>query len=103
MGRLRLLCVALGVLLGLTLYPVCTPTGMPILWALANPKIGEREVLAAMLAADRPVLAGRDRLVLIADEGFAGKAFETGLAEQTITLLRPSRKDETTRAGESRS
>ena len=29
---------------GLRLYLVCTPTGMPIMWALANPKIGEREV-----------------------------------------------------------
>ena len=35
---------------GLRLYLVCTPAGMPILWALANPKLGEREVLAAMLA-----------------------------------------------------
>ena len=29
-----------------------TLTGMPIMWALANPKIGEREVLAAMFDVD---------------------------------------------------
>ena len=28
---------------GLRLYLVCTPTGMPIMWALANPKIDERK------------------------------------------------------------
>lgn len=37
---------------GLRLYLVCTPAGMPILWALADPKLGEREVLAAMLEVD---------------------------------------------------
>ncbi len=37
---------------GLRLYLVCTPAGMPILWALADPKLGEREVLAAMLEID---------------------------------------------------
>ncbi len=41
---------------GLRLYLVCTPTGMPILWATANPKIGEREVLAAMLEADADLI-----------------------------------------------
>ncbi|MGO8956687.1 MAG: hypothetical protein ACLQFR_04855 [Streptosporangiaceae bacterium] len=33
----------------LRLYLITTPAGMPILWALADPKIGEPEVLAAML------------------------------------------------------
>jgi hypothetical protein len=30
---------------GLRLYLICTPTGMPILWALADAKIGEREIM----------------------------------------------------------
>ena len=34
---------------GLKLYLVCTGDGMPVAWCLANPKIGEREVLAALL------------------------------------------------------
>lgn len=41
---------------GLKLYLVCTPSGMPILWALANPKIGEREVLATMLEVESDVV-----------------------------------------------
>ena len=41
---------------GLRLYLITTPAGMPILWALAGPKIGEREVLAAMLGIE-PQLA----------------------------------------------
>jgi len=85
---------------GLRLYLVCTPTGMPILWALANPKIGEREVLAAMLEADAELIADRDGILLISDKGFASKPFEASLAEQGIELLRPSRKDEQKRYGE---
>jgi Transposase DDE domain len=86
---------------GLRLYLVCTPAGMPILWALADPKIGEREVLAAMLEVDADLVAGREGLLLITDKGFAGKKFEQSLqSEHGITLLRPSRKKEILRAGE---
>ncbi|MEU7004647.1 IS982 family transposase [Nonomuraea sp. NPDC046570] len=85
---------------GLRLYLVCTPTGMPIMWALANPKIGEREVLAAMLEVDAGLVAEREGIVLISDKGFASKPFETDLAEQGVELLRPSRKREKARYGE---
>jgi hypothetical protein len=73
---------------------------MPILWALANPKLGEREVLAAMLEHDAEVIAGHDGILLISDKGFASAAFERQLAEQGIELLRPSRKREKARYGE---
>ncbi|WP_212912745.1 IS982 family transposase [Streptomyces sp. TS71-3] len=85
---------------GLKLYLVCTPAGMPILWALADPKIGEREVLAAMLEVDADVAAEHDGILLICDKGFAGRDFETLLGEYGITMLRPSRKDEKARYGE---
>ena len=85
---------------GLRLYLVCTPTGMPVMWALANPKIGEREVLAAMLEVDADLVAAREGIVLISDKGFASKPFEQALAEQGIELLRPSRKREKQRYGE---
>jgi hypothetical protein len=86
---------------GLRLYLVCTPAGMPILWALADPKLGEREVLAAMLEVDADLVADRQGLLLITDKGFAGKKFEQSLrSEHGITLLRPSRKKEILRAGE---
>jgi hypothetical protein len=85
---------------GLRLYLVCTPAGMPMLWALADPKIGEREVLAAMLEVDADLITDRQGLLLITDKGFASKPFEQSLSEQGITLLRPSRKKEILRAGE---
>jgi len=85
---------------GLRLYLVCTPAGMPILWALANPKIGEREVLAAMLEVDAELVAEREGILLISDKGFASKPFETELAELGIELLRPSLKREKKRYGE---
>lgn len=34
---------------GFKLYLVCAGDGMPIMWCLANPKLGEREVVAALL------------------------------------------------------
>ncbi|MFI6519739.1 hypothetical protein ACIBF1_29555 [Spirillospora sp. NPDC050679] len=34
---------------GLRPYLICTPAGMPISWALADPELDEREVVAAML------------------------------------------------------
>ncbi|MFG2970310.1 IS982 family transposase [Streptomyces sp. NPDC048288] len=85
---------------GLRLYLVCTPTGMPILWALANPKIGEREVLAAMLEVDAELVARREGILLISDKGFTSKAFEKDLAGLGVELLRPSRKREKKRHGE---
>jgi Transposase DDE domain len=85
---------------GLRLYLVCTPAGMPILWALADPKIGEREVLAAMLDAEPQLAAARPGLTLITGKGFSGRETEADLARCGIMLLRPSRKDETARYGE---
>lgn len=85
---------------GLRLYLVCTPAGMPILWALADPKLGEREVLAAMLDAEAEMIKDRPGLLLISDKGFASKTFERSLSEQGVTLLRPARKKEIMRAGE---
>lgn len=86
---------------GLRLYLVCTPAGMPIMWALANPKLGEREVLAAMLEVESDVTAEHLGVLMITDKGFSGRTFERTLREEHhITLLRPSRKDEARRGGE---
>lgn len=86
---------------GLRLYLVCTPAGMPIMWALANPKLGEREVLAAMLEVESEVTAEHPGVLMITDKGFSGRTFERTLREEHhITLLRPSRKDEAQRGGE---
>jgi hypothetical protein len=38
---------------GLRLYLIAAPDGMPIIWGIANPKLGEREVTQALLEHDR--------------------------------------------------
>ena len=85
---------------GLRLYLICTPTGMPIMWALADAKIGEREVVQAMLEHEAHLLDQRNGLLLITDKGFASKQFERDLAESGVTLLRPNRRNEKTRPGQ---
>jgi hypothetical protein len=82
---------------GLKLYLVCSGDGMPIMWCLANPKIGEREVLAALLDHNHHLI--RDGQILLADKGFAGKDFEQLTHDKGLRLLRPDRKDETFRHG----
>ena len=78
---------------------------MPIVWAPANPKIGEREVLASMLETAADLVAEHEGILLISDKGFAGKVlagkvFEQDLAGQGIQLLRPSRRRKKARYGE---
>ncbi|MDO0917534.1 hypothetical protein QQM39_44135 [Streptomyces sp. DT2A-34] len=74
---------------------------MPITWGLANPKIEEREVPAAMLDREPHLAADRPGLLLIADGDFASKEFETDLAFQDAELLCPSFRREKRRTGES--
>lgn len=85
---------------GLKLYLITTPDGMPIAWCLASPKIGEREVAAALLAHAHRTGALRPGLILIGDKGFAGREFEdlvtTGFG---LRLVRPDRRDEAPRHG----
>ena len=82
---------------GLKLYLVCAGDGMPIMWCLAHPKIGEREVVAALLARDHHLI--RSGQILLADKGFSGKQFATTTAAMDLRLLRPDRKDETYKNG----
>ena len=70
---------------------------MPIMWCLANPKIGEREVLAALLNHNHHLI--HEGQVLLADKGFAGKEFKQLTDAMGLRLLRPDRKDETYRNG----
>ena len=61
-------------------------------WWLATPKLGEREVIAAMLDQERHRL--RPGLVMVADKGLAGRDFEQLVATHGGVLLRPDRADE---------
>lgn len=83
---------------GFRLYLISTPEGMPIIWGLANPKIGEREVTQALLERDHHLV--RAGQVILGDKGFAGRDFEAFISEGLgAHLIRPDRKDEEPRFG----
>jgi hypothetical protein len=76
---------------------LAAPDGLPVAWCLATPKLGEREVVAALLDHERQRL--RPGLVILADKGFAGRDFAQLVAGYGARLLRPDRKDEPVRHG----
>jgi hypothetical protein len=82
---------------GFRLYVLAAPDGLPVVWCLATPKLGEREVVAALLDHQRHRL--RPGLVILADKGFAGRDFERLVAGSGASLLRPDRADEPRRHG----
>lgn len=71
--------------------------GWALMWCLANPKIGEREVVAALPERNHHLI--RDGQILLADKGFSGKPFKELTEQMGLNLLRPDRKDETYRNG----
>jgi hypothetical protein len=82
---------------GFRLYVLAAPDGLPVAWCLASPKLGEREVVAALLDHERGRL--RPGLLLVGDKGFAGRDFEQLVAGYGARLLRPDRADEPRRHG----
>ena len=85
---------------GLKLYLLATPEGLPAAWCLADPKIGEREVAAELLAHARQTGALREGMIVLADKGLAGRQMERYAADQIgVLLARPDRKDERRRFG----
>lgn len=65
---------------------------------MTGAKADEREVLQAILA-NTPGLNRPGRQVVIADKAYYGKAFEAGLDQAEIDLLRKARKGEKRRGG----
>jgi Transposase DDE domain len=84
---------------GLRLHLVCTPVGLPITFALANPKVDERDVAIDMFDAEPGLYAGRHGQTVIADKGYASAEFERRLAEHGIELVRPARRNQPARRG----
>jgi Transposase DDE domain len=84
---------------GLRLHLVCTLAGLPITFALANPKDDEREVLMSMFQVEPGLVADRPEQTLIGDKNYFGREFETTLHDARICLLRPARKGEPERPG----
>jgi hypothetical protein len=82
---------------GFRLYVLAAPDGLPVAWCLATPKLGEREVVTAMLDHERHRL--RPGLRILADKGFAGREFERLVAAHGAVLVRPDRAGEPHRHG----
>jgi hypothetical protein len=78
---------------------VCTPAGLPITFALAHPKIDEREVAIDLFDHDPTLLADRVGQTIIADKGYVSASFERLLSDRGIELIRPARNDEPPRRG----
>ena len=75
---------------GLRLHLVCTPAGLPVTWALASPKLDERQILRAIIERDPHLVSGRPGLVIIADKGYVSADLDRWLARRGVTILRPS-------------
>lgn len=84
---------------GLRLHLVATPAGLPVAFALANPKTDERDVAIDLFDSDPALLAGRHGQIVIADKGYTSAEFESRLAHHGIELIRPARRSELPRPG----
>jgi hypothetical protein len=84
---------------GLRLHLVATPAGLPVAFALANPKTDERDVAIDLFDSDPALLAGRTGQVLVADKGYTSAEFESRLTGHGIELIRPARRGEKPRPG----
>ena len=83
---------------GFRLYLITTAEGMPVIWGLAHPGLGEREVTQALLERDHDLI--RAGQVILGDKGFAGRDFEAFISNDLhARLIRPDRKDEPPRFG----
>ena len=69
----------------LKLYLVCAGDGMPIMWCLAHPKIGEREVVAALLEHNRSLIRGGQ--VLLANFSPALDSSDLGKYGSFVALM----------------
>ena len=85
---------------GLRLHLVCTPAGLPVTWALASPKLDERQILRAIIERDPGLVSGRRGLVIIADKGYVSADLDRWLAGHGVTILRPSYRNLAPRPGE---
>ena len=85
---------------GLRLHLICTPAGLPITWALAHPKLDERQVLMAVLDHDAHLLTARPGLLIIADKGYASAELDDYLHARGVELLRPAYRNRATRPGQ---
>ena len=85
---------------GLRLHLICTPAGLPITWALAHPKLDERQVLMAVLDHDAGLITDRPGLLLIADKGYTSTELNTYLHARGADLLLPAYRNRAPHPGQ---
>jgi len=85
---------------GLRLHLVCTPAGLPITWALADPKLDERQVLLCVLDHEDDLFTERPGLLLLADKGYISAELDEFLHARGAELLRPSLRNQRPRPGQ---
>ena len=85
---------------GLRLHLLCTPAGLPITWALTDPKLDERQVLMAVLDHDPTLTNQRLGLTIVGDKGYVSAELDAFLAQRGVRLLRPSYRNRAPRPGE---
>ncbi|WIX93588.1 hypothetical protein [Amycolatopsis sp. DG1A-15b] len=73
---------------------------MPIAWALADPKIDERQVLMAICDHEPPLFTDRPGLLIIADKGYVSAELDRFLTERGVRLIRPSYRNRRPYPGE---
>jgi hypothetical protein len=85
---------------GLRLHLIATPDGLPIAYALTNPKHDERVVARDLLETNPDLLAHRPGQTIMADKGYRSAELDALLAGHGATLIRPSYKNEKPRPGQ---
>jgi hypothetical protein len=83
---------------GFRLHLIATPAGLPITFALANPKEDERVIARDMLETDPTLL--RAGQTVLADKGYRSAEFDAFLHAHGAELLRPTFGHDTPRPGQ---
>jgi hypothetical protein len=73
--------------------------GLPVAFALTNPKVDERDVLVDLVSLQPNMFHHPDGLILVVDKGYRDRATETWLNEAGITVVRPAYRNEAPRPG----
>ena len=84
---------------GLRLHLITTVHGLPVAFALANPKTDEREVLIDLFELAPDLLSHPNGLILVVDKGYRDAATEKWLGERGVTVIRPAYTNEQPRPG----
>jgi len=85
---------------GLRLHLIATPAGLPVAYALTNPKDDERVVARDLIETDPDLLTHRAGQTIMADKGYRSAELEAALADHGATLIRPAFKSEPPRPGQ---